>query len=40
MFVGTAQRFKLDVEFLDPWNFLAVASVLYDPVNILTAFIH
>jgi len=40
MLTGTAQQFKRDVEFLDPWDFLTVASVLYDPVNSLTALIH
>jgi hypothetical protein len=40
MLAGTAHQFKRDVEFLDPWDFLAVASVLYDPVNTLIALIN
>jgi len=40
MLAGTAQKLQRDVEFLDTWDFLAVASVLYDPIKTLTALIH
>jgi len=37
MLAGAAQQFKRDVEFLDHWDFLVVASVLYYPIKTLTS---